>query len=412
MGHPIHNESNMGNNHAGKVTLIAKQQLPQGSKQVEDQTVKGIVSPPISFYSLQKAYDNSFVLGGVFEKLASAGDSGFKETGKQELDAILHGVETKRILESLLVFGNTFVEKVMDGRGKVAELSFILTDTMSVWNMNDQHGYIQQVSGRRAFFLPEEIMHLKLASVSSNWYGESKFAKTVDQIVLLSKIDQYYDKMFDKNFMGSNLFTDEGDSQGKKLNEANRDKLESWLEDNAMGLDNAFAAAIVPTKLTRVKLEESIDPEAFLTYRTELIKSIAIGLNMPVDLLLSDNANRSTSEVAYETLNQIIVQPLQEILVAELKAALRDTFGNDVDLIVLNPIGTEDNEKEMKVLTGYKKSGVLTANEVREKLGYPKHVDGDALVVDSGGAQTPAEVAKEVEEITKSLSAMYDGTAL
>ncbi len=399
----------MTENKGSKVMFVRKAEQV-ASKQPEDQTFKGAIDPPVTFYSLEKAYEGSFILGGIFDKLSAAGDSGFKVTGNAELDRILKELDMKNVFENLLVYGNVFIEKIADGRGMVKDLEKILTSTMSVWQLGTERGYVQRISGQRAFFLPEEILHSKLGSVTSKYYGNSKFSKAVQQIVLLSQIDSYYGKDFDRGMLGVNLLTDVGDANGKKLSEDNAAALGAWLEDNAGGSSNAFVTAIIPTKLEKIDLEKNVDPEAFLKYRSDLIESIAIALNIPADLLSSKNSNRSTSEVAYAMLNELIVKPMQDGFLADLKEALRETFQAAVDLIEMNPVDDEDDEKEMKVLTGYKRSGVLTANEVREKLGYEKHVDGDKLVVDTSKdpAQTPEQVAKEIQDIQKSIASMYE----
>ena len=63
----------------------------------------------------------------------------------------------------------------------------------------------------------------------------------------------------------------------------------------------------------------------------------------------------------------------------------------------------------MEVDTGYRDSGVLTANEIREKLGKDSHPDGDKLEVRGKSSQssanpTPPEnptISKMEEQISK-----------
>ncbi len=376
------------------------------SKQVKDPATKGAIDPPINFRILQMAYDDSFILGGVFDKLSTAGNTGFKETKNAELDAVLSTLDLKYIFENILVYGNTFIEKVMDGRGKVVELSTILTYTINVWRMGQLEGYLQRISGREHFFLPEEVIHCKTTSMMTKDYGDSKFSKAVEQIVLLSQIDQYYSSMFNRGMIGSCLLVDKGDKDGKKMSDENRKQLTAWLQDNAAGLQKSFKTAIVPTDLAKLDLDKDMDTEAFLKYRADLIESIAISLNIPVDLLTSKNSNRSTSEVAFETLNALIVKPMQDSFVQDLRENLRKEFGNAVDSIEIISSDTQDEEKDMKIYTGYKKAGIMTANEVREKLGLPTMEGGDLLVVDAGKPDlTPAQdVIKEMEEIRKTFN--------
>lgn len=153
------------------------------------------------------------------------------------------------------------------------------------------------------------------------------------------------------------------------MSDNNRQLLGEHLRDSVKGVKNAFETVIVPTELVKLDLEKNVDTKAFLEYRDKLIESIAIALNIPVDLLMPKSSNRSTAEVAYDTLNEIIIQPMQETIMRDLRNGLRDDFGNAVDSIDFVPMDSYDEEKDMKIYTGYKDSGIMTPNEVRAKIG-------------------------------------------
>jgi hypothetical protein len=50
------------------------------------------------------------------------------------------------------------------------------------------------------------------------------------------------------------------------------------------------------------------------------MKAIAIALNMPYDLLVTENSNRATSEISNEHFNKHVVKPLQQQFIRQLKA--------------------------------------------------------------------------------------------
>lgn len=89
--------------------------------------------------------------------------------------------------------------------------------------------------------------------------------------------------------------------------------------------------------------------KGLLAYRLDLIKSIAIALNVPYDMLISDSSNRATSEVSMEVFNMHIVKPLQEHFVKQLRKALRPYFGNLVNVIELKSIDTRNQKEEMEI---------------------------------------------------------------
>lgn len=52
-----------------------------------------------------------------------------------------------------------------------------------------------------------------------------------------------------------------------------------------------------------------------------------------------------------------------------------------------NWIDTKDQKEEMEVLSGYKKAGIMTANEVRAKIGLDPIEGGNELLVDTQQSQ-------------------------
>lgn len=81
------------------------------------------------------------------------------------------------------------------------------------------------------------------------------------------------------------------------------------------------------------------------------MKAIAIGTNIPYDLLDAVNSNRSVSEVAMERLNNKIVIPMQRLFLKQLREALFPYFGKLVEWIDLHPVDTKNQKEEMDILT-------------------------------------------------------------
>lgn len=97
------------------------------------------------------------------------------------------------------------------------------------------------------------------------------------------------------------------------------DKLEHMINDTLSGIDNADTTAIVGTKLGKIDLATLFDPEKFIALKRELKEDIAIALNIPFDLISSQNSNRSTSDVAMRMLYSDIILPLQSKILQQLK---------------------------------------------------------------------------------------------
>lgn len=148
-----------------------------------------------------------------------------------------------------------------------------------------------------------------------------------------------------------------------------------------------------------------MDATAFLEYRRDLIKSIAISLNIPYDILISDSSNRATAQASIETFNRDIIAPLQTLAIVSLRDALRDEYP-EIDEVNFVPVDVSNQKEEMEVSTGYRKGGILTANEIREKIGYAPIEGGDILEI-APGNNTSSEIPPTTDRIEKSLKKAY-----
>ena len=146
-------------------------------------------------------------------------------------------------------------------------------------------------------------------------------------------------------------------------------------------MDKSHSVAIVDQKVGQQDLEHDIDAKAFLEYRTQLLQAIAISVTVPYDMLLSDNSNRASSQVSMETFNSFTIWPAQQDNIKDFKILFGDDY--KVDDLDYNFIDTTDEKEQMDVLTGYKKAGIMTANEVRGKLGLAPIDGGDTLITDT-----------------------------
>ena len=86
------------------------------------------------------------------------------------------------------------------------------------------------------------------------------------------------------------------------------------------------------------------------------------------------------------------------IKVLELLKDFKIIFAEDykVEDLEYKIIDTKDQKEEMEVYTWYKKAWILTANEIREKIGFPKIDWWDVLLTDN-----QSEIKDQVDEIFK-----------
>lgn len=388
------------------VTIVsAAKQKSAVSKQKDGwKNITGIVHPETPFELLVDAYQGSFIVGGIVDRVATSAASGFTASGDGDLDRILSGIDTKYVFENLYVCGNVFLEVVRSNDGKISQLFPFITQQVrvKVEAIEDANvlSYVQLVNGiDKQPFKSEEVIHARLSSMSSRYYGDSKIAKASAQISLLAQIDQYYASLFDRGFLGTSFLIDK---EGK-LTEEQKKALKTALSDRAAGIKNAFSTAIIPTAMERIDLDTPVDTSAFLEYRKELIKSVCVALVIPYDLLISDSSNRAAAVSSLEAFNKDVVTPLQESFMRQLRFALEKDFPKIKD-VTFNPVDVSNQLEEMKVDVGYKHAGIMSANEVRGKLGLGPIAGADALETSkdvTNGSSDTANITKAEDEIRK-----------
>lgn len=397
----------------GSVMIVKAVQNPNSKQAQEKTSTVGTRSPKIPFATLTNLYYDSFVTAWLTNKIATAINSGFT-TKDEELLKMVNSIDHDFLNRNKVICGNAFFEVIRDGTGKVVELIPILSNTIEI--MEDGDGYRQQVGTKVVYFnafTPKEkrkeaeaiyteskaganelkntgkwcgfnpnlneVYHFKNTSLATKYYGASFFESAVDQLVLIEKIDQYYLNAFDKGMIKAKMIYP--DNEKKTFSKEDKDILKEFIKSKMKWLDKSHSVAIVDQKVGQQDLEHDVDAKAFLEYRTQLLQAIAISVNVPYDMLLSDNSNRASSQVSMETFNSFTIWPAQQENIKDFKILFGENY--KVDDLDYNFIDTTDEKEQMEVLTGYKKAWVMTANEVREKLWLPKIDGGDVLVADT-----------------------------
>lgn len=397
------------------------------SKQAEENTkTVGTRTPEIPFETLINLYYDSFVVWGLTDKIATAIASGF-ETQDEELLKVLNNIDQEFLGRNKVLCWNAFFEVIRDWKGKVVDLLPILSDTIEI--MEDGDGYRQQVGTDTVYFNTftpikdrparqtiyegswaksdelantwkgcgfnpnlNEVYQFKNTSLKTKYYWASYFESVIDQLILIEQIDKYYSKGFDNGMIKAKMIFPKHDK--KSFSKNDKKVLKEFIKSKMKGVDKSFSTAIVDIEVWQLDLEHEIDANAFIDYRKELLKSVSIALNVPYDLLLSDNSNKSTSQTAKETFNEYTIIPLQNQLIKDFKKIFAEDY--KVEDLEYQFVDTKDEKEQMEVLTGYKKAWIMTANEVREKLWLPAREDWNELKTEA-----ESKAKDETEEILK-----------
>lgn len=363
--------------------------------------------PEISYSLLKKTMENSFIIFWIIQKLAQLASSWFKSISENEnlseqekmVKKFLDSIDLEFTFLNLFGYGNCYRELQVAENRKDFELYPFMTHEMQIRLTNEQwvRGLkYEQMDSTPVLFEPQNVLHFKRLSITNRRHWDSLFSCCVNQIALLANIDKFYDMMFSKGMMKSKVFID---AEGK-LDEDEIKVLTALIQDQMKGLDNSFATAIIPADLKTLDLQDDIEADSLLNLRDKLIKSIAIGMNIPYDVVMTDNSNRSTAEVSKE-LVEAIVAPVQKRFVAQLQKYLKLYWFDPkiVDKIALIEIDTGKALELMKVITGYVNAGIYEPNEWRAILKMDPHPDGTGLKATKQVDPTlQTDVVKIVEE--------------
>lgn len=367
------------------------------------------------------AYEESFIIGGVVDRIATSASSGFifPEKAEKATVDVLSALDLQFVFKNLYITWNCFLEKICNNDGTLVELKPFLTDEVRIKRetKKGEDGkeettikYVQNIwSGTPPEFEKEKVVHIKLSSMTSRYYGDSKIWRVLSQVILLGFIDKYYTKLFERGAIKSLILSD----KTQKLTDEDKKLIKAAIEDYTKGIDNAFATLILPGELALVAdLGKDLDDEAFLKFRDKLIEAISIGTNIPIDVLLSNQSNRNSKTESLEELNRDIAIPLQNIFLRALKGQITDNELKGIGDIKLESIDTKNQTEEMKTITGYVDSGVMTANEARVKIDLPEHEKWNDLRVRGKSETSSGDAEKDdqdekVEKIEESIKKIY-----
>lgn len=367
------------------------------------------------------AYEESFIVGGIIDRIATSASSGFiyPDDVDDATKNVLEWLDLQFIFKNLYATGNCFLEKVRNNDGTIAELKPFLTNEVRIkridvpWEDGKTRKDIKYVqntgtSSDRPEFDKKDVIHIKLSSMRSRYYGDSKIWRVLSQVLLLAFIEKYYTKLFERGAIKSMILAD----KSGKLTDEHKKTIKAAIEDYMKWLDNAFATMILPGDISVVTdLGRDLNDEAFLKYRDKLIEAISIGTNIPIDILLSSQSNRNSKTESLEELNRDIAIPLQNVFLHALKKQVDDTELKGVNDITLDSIDTKNQTEEMKTLTGYVDSGIMTPNEARTKLSLDAHDTWNELKVRGKNDTPPSDTNNNqdstIAKIDESIKKIY-----
>jgi len=209
-----------------------------------------------------------------------------------------------------------------------------------------------------------DVILIKEININSKYYWVAKQESCIDQVLLLKYIDDYFINFFEKWTMKVKALYDKSwkmTSEDKKL-------LKELFKQKASGAKNAFNSLFVSWDLWEINLDSDIDAKQFTDMRWELRRDILVDLEIPYDLLYTDNSNKAISQSSKENFYDYTITPFQSLFEEVLNELLQ--FEKENAEIFFTKTNVKDIFEEAKILVSMKTTWIITTNEARELSNY------------------------------------------
>lgn len=383
----------------------------------------GILEPSFDFETLLQAYEYSSIISGIIGKIAIKTATPFVQTENENLRRVLENLDIESITLDMLIFWNAFFERLKTRNwNKTLSFKHIIAPTVRIakkkkWQKVRNPFFYQrsQNNSKKVGLKRSDVLFFHRNSIADPLYGDSIFASSIDEIVLLSYITKHFKHFFKNGNISPNILYDEwGNMTDEQI-----EKVENMIKDQLAWIENSHTTIFLKGKVWKIDLATIFDPEKYIALKRELKEDISIDLNIPFDLLSSKNSNRANSEVAMSLLYDDIIIPLQNRILKQLKKQFLDWFETEknepcwewitkeeIEAIEFEDINLTDPVKEMQTLTGYQKNGILSVNEVRSIARLGESIEwGDEYKIISQKDEWGSNA--EIQKIRNNISKMY-----
>lgn len=237
-----------------------------------------------------------------------------------------------------------------------------------------------------------EMVQVRNHSPNSVWYGLPDIISALNALLGARRAVQYLVDIMESKGMPNYLLILQGARQF--VLDEDRQALNRYLQQM---LDKGGGRILVigtpnNTEAQLEKLSMNIEADALVNLIKECRDQIARAHGVPPRLLSIiesgrlGGANEAATEL--EQFRQMVLTPRQRMWENVLYRVLIYPNRKLRDWrIRFNPIDLQDIQREMQAYTGYVKTGILSVNEARAKLGYTPITGGDEHVFLSAGGE-------------------------
>ena len=232
-------------------------------------------------------------------------------------------------------------------------------------------------------WLPTQMTYLRWPNPNNRWYGQGRI-QAIRQQVMAEEYAAIRDKKFEKNLgVPPGILSSE-----MPLGEPQAVELQKRWEKAVGGYNNAGKIAILGSKTTYQPIAMSARDAEWLKQRQARIEVLAAGFGVPMPMILMQDAKFANAQEARAEFWEGTLQPRLNRIARMLTARLIPLVTSEplvcrFDYTKIEALGENDLEAA-QTATEWAKTGAVSVDEVRTRLGLDAHKDktfGERMLV-------------------------------
>ncbi|MBU0608384.1 MAG: phage portal protein [Armatimonadetes bacterium] len=374
-----------------------------------------VVEPPYDLEALAALYETNSthkscvdaktinVVGLGYRFVPVAGESEASEDNLAELSHLFDHCNPEMTFTEVLravwtdveCLGNGYLELTRNSRGQIDGMYHVPGTTVRV--LADRSGFAQVRDGRKRFFRnvgaeevgggdagsgtnpptrdtaeQNEMLHFLKYTPQSSYYGVPDIIPAVSAIAGDKAAREYNIDFFSHNAVPRMAIVVEGG----ELSEGVVAQLKQFMESEIKGQGHKTLVLEVPGNGARVRLErltlEGAQDAAFLEYRRANRDEVLLVHRVPPSkVTVVENANLANSKDQDKTFREQVVRPEQRRIEYKMNRLIREQLGIGDWQFAFREMDLTEAREEAEVSAIYADIGVLSAEEIRGKLGLP-----------------------------------------
>lgn len=281
-------------------------------------------------------------------------------------------------LVSLELTGNAYWALERDGRGAVAEIWPMRPDRVKI--IPGRHfveGYIYEANAAKVAFGPHEVVHFRYFSPADDFYGLSPLAAAADSIATDLFAVAYNQGFFRRGARPEGIITSQ-----VELSEDELKRLRAQFEELYAGVEKAHRVMILGADLEWKTLGLPPADAQFLDQRRLSREEICAVFGVPPAVVgIYEYANYANAQLQRKLFWGETILPKLRRIAGTINEQLTPHFSPALEFEFETsavPALQEDSQERAQVAATVVQRGIMTINEVRERLyGLPPVSWGD-----------------------------------